>query len=486
MRPVRPNAAELEALAAALDEALKGRYFDKLWRVGEQQILVKLSSGDKRRVLIDAEAMHPRVTLTSRWPETPASPDRVALELRKFASGARVTRVEAADERALVLHLTRGGEPLTLRVQLAGRYPNAALFDAEGTELVRLLSGREARDDQSPSLREGPAPAEGPEDWLAAWDARGWAAADRYQVHRLQQDLARALRGGLKKLRKKAAAIERDLDKAESADAYRHQGELLKTALGRIERGASEVAVRDWSDPEGGHTLVPLDPALSPVENMERYFKKYRKFHGARGRIEALMLEQLEAIEVAEALQTRLSAIELPEAPTRQEAEAATAELQALEADLRRAGLIRKRQQQRTGRDAPALPYHRFVSADGAEILVGRGARHNDALTFKVGRGNDVWLHARDYPGSHVILRCARGAPPHPRALADAALLAAWHSKARGEPLVDVMWTYRKHVRKPRGANPGAVTVADSKNLAVRLGDDEANAALERLYAARE
>ena len=111
-------------------------------------------------------------------------------------------------------------------------------------------------------------------------------------------------------------------------------------------------------------------------------------------------------------------------------------------------------------------------------MLVGRGSKHNDELTFRVGRGRDLWFHSRDTPGAHVILRAPQRELPDQACILDAATLAAWHSKARGETVIDVMWTERKHVRKPKGAPPGRVTVSDTRNVAVRM--DQAR--IDRLY----
>jgi len=127
---------------------------------------------------------------------------------------------------------------------------------------------------------------------------------------------------------------------------------------------------------------------------------------------------------------------------------------------------------------AERLPYRRFRSQSGAPILVGRSARDNDALTFRVARGNDVWLHARSLQGAHVVLPGA-GEAPDARTLGDAALLAAHFSSARGADGAEVAWTRCKHVRKPRGAKPGAVTISQEKTLRVRL-DEERLAALLR------
>jgi predicted ribosome quality control (RQC) complex YloA/Tae2 family protein len=99
---------------------------------------------------------------------------------------------------------------------------------------------------------------------------------------------------------------------------------------------------------------------------------------------------------------------------------------------------------------------------------VGRGARSNDQLTFRESSPSDVWLHARDAAGAHVVLRWQRDEPPPARDLEEAALLAAWHSRARGSALVPVDWTRRKYVRKPRGARAGLVTMTRGETVFVR------------------
>ncbi|HET9753459.1 MAG TPA: NFACT RNA binding domain-containing protein, partial [Myxococcales bacterium] len=132
--------------------------------------------------------------------------------------------------------------------------------------------------------------------------------------------------------------------------------------------------------------------------------------------------------------------------------------------------------------DAPRLPYRRFGAVGTAPILVGRSARDNDALTFRVARGNDVWLHVRGVQGAHVVIPGA-GAAPDARTLGDASLLAVHFSSARGQDAVEVAWTRCKHVRKPKGAAPGSVIVTQEKVLRVRA-DEERLQALLRTEAA--
>jgi hypothetical protein len=121
------------------------------------------------------------------------------------------------------------------------------------------------------------------------------------------------------------------------------------------------------------------------------------------------------------------------------------------------------------------LPYRSYRSSTGLEIRVGRGASANDTLTFRESSPNDIWLHARDAAGAHVVLRWQKDENPPARALEEAAVLAAWHSKSRGSALVPVDWTRRKYVRRAKGGVPGAVIVQRSRTVMVRP-----DAALER------
>jgi predicted ribosome quality control (RQC) complex YloA/Tae2 family protein len=132
--------------------------------------------------------------------------------------------------------------------------------------------------------------------------------------------------------------------------------------------------------------------------------------------------------------------------------------------------------------DRPLPPYRTFRSLSGVAILVGRGAEQNDALTLRVARGNDLWLHARGLPGAHVVARLDKGKAPDQDTLLDAAHLAVHFSDARGQPQADVAYTRAKHVRKARGAGPGAVTYSQERVLLVRVEPVR----LERLLAEEE
>lgn len=277
-----------------------------------------------------------------------------------------------------------------------------------------------------------------------------------------RKEVAARLRAQVQKLRRTLGAVEEDASRAARADHDRARAELLLPLASRIPRGAREARVQDWSrtSEEGvpAEVVIALDPALSAVELAARWLRKAKRYQAAAGRIAARREEVAAQLAVAEALLQRvLLAVDAPS-------------LSLVESEVG----AKRSPARRTAASGERLPYRTFRSRSGTPILVGRGARDNDALTLRVARGNDVWLHARGATGAHVVIPGA-GASPDSDTLGDAALLAAHFSSYRGQGGVEVAWTRRKHVRKPKGAPAGSVIVTQEKTLQVRL--DEARLA---------
>jgi predicted ribosome quality control (RQC) complex YloA/Tae2 family protein len=221
----------------------------------------------------------------------------------------------------------------------------------------------------------------------------------------------------------------------EEARQLRQHADLLLSQLFRVARGAARAELDDF---HGGTVVVELDPTLGAAENATRLYDAARKRARAAARIPSL----LRAVERELA---RLAGL----AERIRTGTASAAELEPL---------ARRARARRRGDAARPLPYRAYRTSSGVEVRVGRGARANDELTFHHSSPNDVWLHARDVAGAHVILRWARADQnPSARDIAEAAVLAAVHSRARTSSTVAVDWTRRKYVRKPRKAGPGNV-----------------------------
>jgi predicted ribosome quality control (RQC) complex YloA/Tae2 family protein len=271
--------------------------------------------------------------------------------------------------------------------------------------------------------------------------------------HRAEQ-LHKILKDRKKKALRKKEKQEKELSKAEDADRYRLFGELITVYLKDISRGQSEFVAHNYYDPKGGTILIPLDPALNPVENSQLYYKKYNKAKKGQKKISQQLrktemeLEYYESLE--NSLQDPLSFNNLIE----------------IEEEMVKTGLLKVKKQPKARHRTPVTKPNSFISSDGSEILVGRNNSQNDTLTMKIASTNDLWLHTQKIPGSHVIIR-SQGSAISNETLVEAANLAVYFSKARGSSKIAVDYTEKRHVRKPKGSPPGFVLYDNFKTIII-------------------
>lgn len=256
-------------------------------------------------------------------------------------------------------------------------------------------------------------------------------------------------------------SIQRTVAESERADRYKEIGEIVLANLHAIEKGAKKVALADFFDPEMHEIEIELDEKLEPQANAERYFKRYRKARDSAATAESRRA-QVEG-EIA-----RLNAA-LEEAESAKTVEA----LRELRASLTSAGLLRQEvSAEKQEAEFPGQRIRHITTPDGWEILYGENSTSNDYLTQKVARPNDVWLHARQITGAHVIIRMAGRKPPVPKpVLLQAAKIAALNCDAKHSSLVPVDHTLRKYVHKPRGSAPGFVIYRNEKTLDISPKD---------------
>jgi len=262
--------------------------------------------------------------------------------------------------------------------------------------------------------------------------------------------LLREVERRLERASRRVAALEREWVEAPDPGPVRALGDLLLARFREVPTGTARALLEGF---DGTPVEVPLDPALPVHENAARFYDEAAR---AERVLENLPQRIEEAGERVAALRT------LRERILRGEADAP--EIAALREQFREHPASGG---SGGGAMAPTLPFRRYRSSGGLEIRVGRGPRHNDDLTFHHSAPGDIWLHAREVAGAHVILRWTGPGNPPARDLEEAAILAALHSKARTSGSAPVDWTLRKHVRKPRKAPPGRVIPDRVKTLFV-------------------
>lgn len=281
-------------------------------------------------------------------------------------------------------------------------------------------------------------------------------------LHRLQSETGAAER--------LAGKLEQEATLYRDGELHARKGRLLLANRAGIRRGQQTVELTDYAEPGAPLLRIELDPACSIEDNAQRYFALHRK--AKRG---AEMVGQ-RLTETTVRLRTLRTMIEQVE--TAKE----LGELQRVDAAFAR--IMRRRPIQksvasREGRLEGPEP-RTFRSSDGLAILVGKNGPSNDHLTWRLAKAHDLWLHAQGIRGSHVVVRLTKGKSAPPRTLCEAAQLAAYYSRARGETKVPVDYVLRKFLRKPKAAAPGAVLLTQEKTIIVRPEAD----LVRRLHAA--
>ena len=261
---------------------------------------------------------------------------------------------------------------------------------------------------------------------------------------------------------RKAVNRQKELEECRDKEKYRIFGDLLATNQYQLKKGLPYFDLENYYD--GGKTVrVPVDPALSARENAQKYYKEYRKKQVAEAMLNDFIAEAESEADYLESVEDALSRAETD------------AEITEIKSELASAGFI-KNANAKNAKKQKALAPMEFESSQGYRILVGRNNVMNDRLTLKTAKNHDLWFHVKDTAGSHVVV-VSDGRDFSDTVIREAALLAAYNSKARGSSNVPIDYTLVKNVRKPAGAKPGMVIYTDYKTEFVTPNTSE----LERI-----
>jgi len=466
--------AEMKQVVAELNETVKGAHIQKINQPSERAIVLQVRRpGATSLVYLCAERGLTRVHLLSQAPPNPPSPPPFCKVLRKYIMPSRIDSVVLAEhDRVVRFALEAGTESGIVRrcliLEALPSCENIILVD-EQDRIIDCLEHLACRDGRShfphkpytppPAVDQGPAALE---DRFAEAVREGKAAGYSQAIEQayaqagasqLFNELARTagttLARNEKKLKRRLEKIEADYQATSKSDLVALQGELLKANLASLQRGLEKVALPDTVTGTNEPIEIELDPTRSPLENMQRYFKRARKLRDGRAVISARRDETRAALARIARTRERLGRASTLE------------DMQQIAKDV----LPAPRQGEQPERtEHVRLEPRRFMSIDGIQILVGRNPAQNDEITLHA-NGNDYWLHVQSYPGSHVILKMGKDKPLTKEALLDAAHLAMYFSKLRESSKAVIDYTQRKNVRKPKGLPPGKVIYSQQKTI---------------------
>ncbi|MBF4691664.1 Rqc2 family fibronectin-binding protein [Fusibacter ferrireducens] len=271
--------------------------------------------------------------------------------------------------------------------------------------------------------------------------------------HQRAHDLKKRVQQRLDRSEAKLRKLKIELETAENSEIYKVYGELILAHIYKLSKGMNVATLENYYTETNEIIDIPLDIRLDPSENAQKYFKKYNKLKTARLELKTQIEETDDEVAYLDQVLTLLNNIDEP------------SEIDSIKQELAEEGFIKiKRTKQRS--KSPKEVFKYFLSSDGFEIIVGKNNKQNDQLTTKVASNKDVWLHTKTIPGSHVIIR-TEGRDVPETTLTEAAIIAAYHSKARDSSNVPVDYTFIKNVSKPNGAKPGMVIYVQNKTLYV-------------------
>jgi predicted ribosome quality control (RQC) complex YloA/Tae2 family protein len=482
--------ASIQEIVNEIAPLLIGRAPGKIFQFGPMAVAIDFGLRQRGLLFISVDPALPRLHLIKRRVrdlERQSTPlNQFGLALARELSHTTMLSIEKDSlDRVVRFHFDGQDElgeqkTATLIAQLTGRSANLFVTDEEQTiiQAARFTdnSGQRPGERYTPPAGEAK-PQTTPTkllDLIRSGDFSSPSeAADSYFTSLVTQrefesraSAARAqIRKRISQQQKLLKKLQSDLESYADADEHKRAGDLLLANLANANRKGNRVELIDYFSENAAPIELELDESTSLTEEAQRRFALYQRSKRALAQIASRIVEVEREIHKLQAeqlkLEDQLASADHPSDLTGL-AESPVAH------DSRGTDILSGLPPKRARGDAKRIPgTRRYLSSDGLEILVGRTSKDNDHLTLKIARPNDLWLHAADYGGSHVVIRnSTRKDVPH-RTLIEAAQLAAYFSQAKKDPKVDVHYTQRKFVSKPKGAKPGLVRLQRFKNITV-------------------
>ncbi len=278
--------------------------------------------------------------------------------------------------------------------------------------------------------------------------------SERGRIERMKQrshDLLKLLVNTSERISRKLELQKQELEQSQERETLKKYGDIISANFYTLKKGQSFAELEDFYDESLPTIKIKLDPALTPQENAQKYYKEYRKAATAEQKLRQLIISARNELEYIDSVFDSVSRT------------TGETELNEIRDELFEQGYLKRARSVKKSQQKPPKPLE-FVSSDGFTVLCGKNNRQNDNLTLKQARGNDIWCHTHNIPGSHVII-ISDGKSVPDKTIEDACHIAAFNSKARGSAQVPVDYTFAKNVKKPNGAKPGMVIFEGNKTV---------------------
>ena len=471
------NEPTLDKIRAEIESELSGQKFGKIFPLSRLQFAIDFRHSDAKFLFVSFEPNAPRIYIIKRrlrdLEKSSVNSNSFVMFLRKRLAHSVLQSIEKfpAERILRFLFLAENEigdtENYSLIVQLTGRSANLFLLDGRDFILDSLRApfgdGQEIGMKYAPPLRadENRKSVEQPIFQIGDSESLSEALDIFYlekEVEKSFQDKAKSAQAKLKqevsKREKLVKKLKQDLENHGDADKWKRFGDLILANLADAVSVDGKLLVVDYFDETTPTVEIEADENDSLTLTAEKFFKRYTKARNAKAEIsKRLAISEDEIADLNEKHERLKSAVEAKDEDVLNE---------FVETKVEKSPTKLRERQAESFRGA-----RRFTSSEGFEILVGKASKDNDFLTFRIAKSLDLWLHAADYPGSHVVVRNPGRQEIPNKTLLEAAQLAAFYSHAREQPKVAVHFTQKKFVNKPKGAALGLVSLSSFKTILV-------------------
>ena len=447
---------------------LEGAHIRQIFQRDYRNVYVQLFSPAKScYVRICLEQGHVRLHESESRPPSKGRQPRFSEFLRARIKGGRIdSAFQEGSERIVHIVVLRGGELTRIYLKLWGNAANIIVCDENNTileaayrrpkrgectgEIFRLPESNKEQIQKLDLLK--PRPVGEGLSYNQGIAAEYRQKEDVLSKDHLLKELRRYYAMKEQSLSARLARIEKAAEDVLSADRYHKDADIILSQIRKIQRGDTTLVTEDYENP-GQEITITLDPSLSPVQNAEKLHNKAKKLHARNIRLEE---ERVNILNGLEDIQTGLHVLN---------ADPSLSTLKEMHGFMQEEGKVAKGTAIHNGK--PGLHY----SSQGFQILVGRNAKENEGLLRHFTRGNDIWLHTRDYPGAYVFIKQRSGKSIPLDVLLDAGNLALHYSKAENNGRADLYYTQVKYLRRPRKGVTGLVLPTQEKNLFVQADE---------------
>ena len=465
---------QLYHVVAELNPLLSGARISKIHQPDAGLFVFKLRTGlENIRLLLSCEPGQSRLHLTTQEYLNPHQPPRFCQLLRSRIK--RINQLQIVNNDRIVQFDCSGQQGSTrLMLELIGNSSNMILLNDQGViiDVLKRTDGQDGRRVLLPGTGYVFPQKSNTKNPFAdsavnfAQDGMSWnqhveklytnrEATENKQEYSSQ--LRQTVTKQLKKLSNRMKNISTELEKQIDYEQDKHKAELILAHLHLIKRGMESVLVLNYYQDPPENLAIVLDPLLSPQQNAEKYFKRYKKSRRGIEHSRRRMEETQAELDWLENLDYQLQDT------------VKNSDIEEIAQELRAAGLLKEQNNLHSRRTQQPSKPHVTTSPAGFRILWGRNNRQNDELSMNLLKAGDLWFHAHHAPGAHLIMKCSESK----RAVLEkdihyAASIAAGYSKGKNDMKVEVMYAEAKSVHKPKGTRPGLVTVKQYKTLIVQ------------------